>query len=260
MQQFDAINHKSSRLFVFLAGFFVANTMIAEFIGVKIFSLERSLGFQPLDMTIFGIDHLSFSLTCGVLLWPFVFVMTDIINEYYGIKGVRMLSLMTVGLITYAFLMFFIGINLAPADFWIGLKQDKGIANYNDAFGAVFGQGNNIILGSIVAFLIAQFLDVFIFHKIKEMTGERNIWLRATGSTIISQLVDSFVVLYIAFHLGAGLSMKWVLAVMTVNYIYKFLVALLMTPVIYAVHGIIERYLGDELATEMKQRAMGSGK
>jgi uncharacterized integral membrane protein (TIGR00697 family) len=256
MLKFDVINHKSSRLFILLAGFFVANTLIAELIGVKLFSLERTFGLAPANMTIFGESGLAFNLTCGVLLWPFVFVMTDIINEYYGPKGVRFLSLLTVGLISYAFLMFYMGMKVPPADFWIGMKADKGIANYNDAYIAVFGQGNNIILGSITAFLIGQFLDVWVFHKIKQWTGEKYIWLRSTGSTLVSQLVDSFVVLYIAFHLSAGMPMKWVWAIMTVNYIYKFIMAVLMTPLIYIVHGIIEKYLGHELAAELKQRAM----
>ena len=116
----------------------------------------------------------------------------------------------------------------------------------------------------MTAFLLAQLVDVIVFHKIKKVTGEKKIWLRATGSTIISQLIDSFVVLLIAFYfypmLVKGQGKPWpldqILAICVVNYIYKFLVAVLLTPVIYLVHGVIEKYLGHEKAAEMKQAAM----
>lgn len=257
-------------MYVGLGTFFVANALIAEFIGVKIFSLERTLGLQPLDLTLFGQTGLSFNLTAGVLLWPVVFIMTDIINEYFGKKGVRLLSYLAAGLISYAFLLFSIGIELTPADFWPTshispewtLEQQDSmkakVGNYDSAFGLVFGQGLWIIIGSLVAFLIGQFVDVVTFHRIKSFTGERWIWLRATGSTLISQFVDSFMVLFIAFYIGAGWNMKLVIAIGLVNYIYKFLIAIILTPVLYLVHGIIDRYLGDVLASSMKQEAMQS--
>jgi uncharacterized integral membrane protein (TIGR00697 family) len=124
------------------------------------------------------------------------------------------------------------------------------------AFSAIFGQGSWIIIGSLSAFIIGQIADVFVFHKIKKMTGERLIWLRATGSTLVSQLIDSFVVLFIAFYVGQGWSLKLVSAICVLNYIYKFMMAILMTPLIYLVHNRIEKYLGADLAGEMRQAAM----
>ena len=96
--------NKALILFLILGGFFIANALIAEFIGVKIFSLEQTLGFESMSLSLFGEDNLGFNLTAGVLLWPIVFIMTDIINEYYGQKGVKFLSYLTVGLIIYAFI------------------------------------------------------------------------------------------------------------------------------------------------------------
>lgn len=250
------VENKASRLFVFLGAFFVANALIAEFIGVKIFSLEKTLGIEALDISLFGIEHLSFNLTAGVLLWPFVFVLTDIINEYFGTKGVRMLSYIAAALISYAFVMFYFGIKIIPADFWVTTKTDSGIPDMNNAFAVVFGQGLWIIIGSLVAFLLGQLIDVTVFHWVKRITGEQYIWLRATGSTLVSQFIDSFVVLFIAFYIGAGWQLNLVFAIGIMNYIYKFAMALLMTPVIYAVHGIIEKFLGEELATKLKQEAM----
>lgn len=255
MQQ-NILENKATRLFVILGAFFVANALIAEFIGVKIFSLEKTLGLEALDISLFGIEHLSFNLTAGVLLWPFVFVLTDIINEYFGMKGVRMLSYIAAVLISYAFVMFYFGIKIMPADFWISTKTDEGVPDMNNAFAVVFGQGLWIIVGSLVAFLLGQLIDVTVFHWVKKITGEKYIWLRATGSTLVSQFIDSFVVLFIAFYIGAGWELKLVLAIGIMNYIYKFFMALAMTPVIYAVHAIIEKYLGDTLATQLKQQAM----
>ena len=255
------LKDKSTRLFLILAGFFVANAMIAEFIGVKIFSLEDTLGVPRANINLFG-SPFSFHLTAGVLLWPVVFIMTDIINEYYGPKGVRFLSLLTVSLIAYSFVMFNGAIGLKPSEYFtIG----HGIEKANDAYAGIFGQGLWIIIGSLVAFLVGQILDVLVFHRIKRVTGEKQIWLRATGSTLVSQLVDSFIVLFIAFYVGRRISadqgepwsLHQILVTGTGNYIYKFIAALVLTPVIYLVHGWIERYLGATLATKMRRSAMG---
>ena len=127
-----------------------------------------------------------------------------------------------------------------------------------NAFNAVFGQGMWIILGSIAAFMVSQIVDVTIFHKIKKITGEKKVWLRATGSTLISQLVDSFIVLFIAFYIGKGWSMQKVLAICLVNYAYKFTVAVILTPLIYLLENKIDNYLGKQLSHTMKQSAMGN--
>lgn len=247
---------KGTRLFIFLGGFFVCNALVAQLIGGKIFSLEKTMGITPFSIDVFGIENLSFELSAGVLLWPFVFVMTDVINEYFGIKGVRLLSWLTVGLIAYAFLMIYLSIQLTPADFWPTTKQEEGINDYNLAFSVVFSQGLWIIVGSLVAFLIGQLVDVIVFHRFKRWTGEKGVWLRATGSTVVSQFIDSFVVLFIAFYIGAGWDIKLVFAIGLVGYIYKFSMAVLATPVIYLFHFVIDRYLGEERAAEMKRQAM----
>ncbi len=247
-------------MFIILAGIFIANALIAEVIGVKIFSLEDTVNVPRANIKLFG-STFSFHLTAGVLLWPVVFVMTDIINEYYGPKGVKFLSYLAIGLISYSFLVYNAAIALSPSEYF---SIGNGINDPNAAFKGIFGQGLWIIIGSIVAFLIGQILDVFVFHKIKQATGEKSIWLRATGSTLISQLVDSFVVLFIAFYVGKRIqtgqgdpwSLNQVLVTGTGNYIYKFVIAIILTPVIYLVHAWIEKYLGATTAAEMKKAAM----
>ncbi len=267
MPKTDHIFRKETILFIVLAGFFVANALIAEFIGVKIFSMEGTLGLSQLNLHLFG-EARNFDLTAGVLLWPVIFVMTDIINDYYGVRGVRILSLLAAALISYGFLMFFLGIRLEPSGFWptshVLLDATPGeraeimgkVSDFDYAFRVVFGQGRWINAGSLIAILVGQVLDAYIFKAIKRATGDKRIWLRATGSTLISQFVDSFVVLFVAFYLSGKMTLSTVIGIGVVNYIFKFVVAVGLTPVLYLVHGAIERYLGQELAEKMRKNAV----
>jgi len=251
---------KSAFLFLVLGFFFLTNALLAEFIGVKIFSFEALLGIAPLDLNVLGVDHLSLNLTAGVVLWPFVFVMTDIINEYYGHRGVRLLSYLAAILILYTYGMVYLAISLPAADFWVTRAVAPGrTVDMNDAFGAIFGQGMWIIAGSLVAFLVGQLVDVTVFQWFRRRTGSGYIWLRATGSTLVSQAIDSFVVLFIAFYLSGQWSFQVVLAIALVNYMYKGVVALALTPLIYALHAVIDRYLGAEESARLQARAAGVG-
>lgn len=248
---------KESRLLLVLGAFFVANAILSEFIGVKIFSVENTLGLKKFDINLFGVPNLSFNMSAGVLTWPIIFIMTDIINEYFGVKQVRFLSVLTCILIGFAFLVVWLAMKLQPSDFWMMQKVDGQQINMLVAFDAIFGQGMWIIIGSITAFLIGQMVDVLVFHKIKKFTGERALWLRATGSTLVSQLIDSFVVIFIAFYLNPAYNWSWqmVAAIGLVGYTYKFIVAIAMTPILYFVHGIIDGYLGKDLAHRMIKMA-----
>ena len=236
---------RKNKLFLILGTFFLTNAIVAEFIGAKIFSLEATLGFNPANITLFGETN-SFNMTAGVILWPFVFIMTDIINEYFGKDGVRKLSYLTVIMLIYSFVMVRVAMGLNGADFWIGSGSNKGISDMSSAYNSVFGAGLMIIIGSLVAFLVGQMVDAFIFTKIKDKTNNKFIWLRATGSTVVSQFIDSYVVLIIAFYIGGTFSFKQVMAIGTINYIYKLTMSIVLLPLLYFVHGIIDRYLGKE--------------
>ncbi len=238
-----------------MTAFFVGNAIVAEFVGVKLFALEPTLGLPPFGWNLFG-QAGSLSFTAGVLIWPIVFIMTDVINEYFGRRGVRFISFAAAGMITYAFFFAYAAIHLVPADWWVGVNKAHGVPDMQAAYNSVFGQGLWTIGGSLTAFLVGQMIDVGIFHRIRERTGERWIWLRATASTAFSQLVDSFVVLYIAFVLGPQ---QWpvslFLAVGTVNYCYKMVMAVALSPLIYVARHYIERYLGPAEASRLKAEA-----
>jgi len=253
----NIIKDRPTRLFIILGGFFVANAIIAEMIGVKIFSLEDTLNIQKADFSLLNADHLSFSLSVGVIPWPVIFVITDIINEYYGVKGVRFLSVLTAVLIAFAFIVFYFAIHTSPdTSYWLSSNSAVGVPDMQAAFSAIFGQGMNIIVGSLTAFLVGQIADAFIFRKIKFLTGEKRIWMRATLSTLVSQMIDSFIVTYIAFYLFRGVSFGQCTAWAITAYTYKFVIAILFTPVVYLIHWMAERYLGKDLAAQMKESAM----
>ncbi|MBK6832157.1 MAG: queuosine precursor transporter [Flavobacteriales bacterium] len=248
---------KATRLFLVLGAFFVANALLAEMIGVKLFQLETALGLAKADFNLLGQEHLSFVLSVGVLPWPIVFIMTDVVNDYYGVRGVRFLTILTAALIAFAFIVMYIAIGIPPADFWVGMNNNAGVPDMQAAFAGVFGQGMNIILGSLTAFIVGQLVDAFVFRRIKRATGDKRIWLRATGSTVISQLIDSVVVTYVAFWIMRDdFSFARCTAMVITAYAYKLLVALLATPLVYVVHAGVERYLGKERAHAMREAAL----
>ncbi|MES2768161.1 MAG: queuosine precursor transporter [Bdellovibrionota bacterium] len=202
-------------IYFVLGGLFVTNALLGEIIGVKLISLGP------------------YTMTMGVIPWPVVFITTDLVNEYFGREGVKKLTYLTVGLILYAFLVIYLSM-LIPA---------AGISPVNDeVYNQVFGQSLWIIVGSITAFIVSQLIDVSVFWFFRGKTGGKMLWLRATGSTIISQLIDTFLVMGIAFWLPGKMTTEDYFNVSLTNYTYKILVALSITPIIYISHSLIDRY------------------
>ena len=248
---------KRTQLFLVLSGIFISNALLAELIGVKIFSGEALFGLPGAQLNILSYT-LDFNLTAGVVIWPIVFITTDIINEYFGKEGVKKVSILTVLLILYAFLVITIVTGLPPAQFWVELNsQDpKGNAfDINYAFNSIYRQGLGIIIGSVVAFLVSQFLDATVFHWLRRFTGSKKIWLRATGSTLVSQLIDSVVVLFIAFYAFGNWPLSQVMSVAAINYIYKFFIAIALTPLLYVAHYLIDAYLGEKQSEQLIEEA-----
>ncbi len=250
------LRDKALRLFLILGAFFITNALVAEFIGVKIFALEASLGLASWEFNLFG-ETGGLMFTAGAILWPIVFILTDIINEYFGTKGVKMLSYITIGLISYAFLMIFGAIHLVPPEWWVKAGVESGVPDMQAAFTQIFGQSNWIIVGSLIAFGVGQIVDALVFKQVRVKFGEKKIWLRATLSTLVSQFIDSFVVLYIAFVLGPQQwPMSRFFAVGTVNYGYKILMAILLIPLLYFFRMLINNYLGDKEANKLRKLAV----
>ncbi|MBG39366.1 MAG: hypothetical protein CL857_05515 [Cryomorphaceae bacterium] len=219
-------------LFVFLAGLFITNAVTAELISNKLIEI-------PIKFNLFGGEFGPFVTIVGILPWPVVFLLTDLLNEFYGYKAVRKLSWITAILIAYCFLIVGLSIEI-PAVNIPGSNLSDDIA-----YKKVFGQAQMVIVGSICAFLVSQLLDASLFSWIKSKTGDRYIWLRSTGSTLFSQLIDSCIVLYIGFVLPGSLSFVEFMRIAPTNYILKIIIAILLTPFIYLGHYLIRRYLID---------------
>ncbi|RYJ41283.1 queuosine precursor transporter [Flavobacterium beibuense] len=208
---------RKDTIYVILAGIFITNAVVAELIGGKLINIG------PYVMSI------------GILPWPVVFLTTDLINEYFGREGVKKLSYITAGLIAYCFIVLYFALMIPSA---------KGLPTVNDEqFNAVFGQSMWIIVGSITAFLVSQLIDITVFHFFKEKTGNKMIWLRTTGSTVISQLFDSFIVLGIAFWMTGKIDTPTYIASAFTGYFVKLVIAIALTPLIYAGHAWIRKYM-----------------
>ena len=206
---------KREIIYFVLGGLFITNALLGEIIGVKLITLGP------------------YTMTMGVIPWPVVFITTDLVNEYFGKEGVKRLTFLTMGLILYAFLVIYLSL-LIPA---------AGISPVGDeVYNQVFGQSLWIIVGSLTAFVVSQLIDVSVFWFFRGKTGNKMLWLRATGSTMISQLVDTFIVMGIAFWLPGKMTTEDYFNVSLTNYTYKVLVALGITPIIYICHGVIDRY------------------
>ena len=204
-----------------MAGIFITNAVTAELIGGKLIQIG------PFVMSI------------GILPWPVVFLTTDLINDYFGKEGVKKLSYITAALIAYSFILLFLAMTIPAA---------TGISPVDDEqFKAVFGQSMWIIVGSIIAFLFSQLIDVYVFSYFKKKTGNKKIWLRATGSTVVSQLFDSFIVLGIAFWLPGKINTETFVSSALTGYTFKLGTAVLLTPIIYLGHYWIQKYIKEDL-------------
>lgn len=211
---------KKDTVYVILAGIFITNAVVAELIGGKLIDVG------PTVMSI------------GILPWPVVFLTTDLINEYFGEKGVKRLSVITACLIAYCFFILYFAMKIPATEKVLGVTDSQ--------FGAVFGQSMWIIVGSITAFMVSQLIDVTIFHFVKNRTGKRMLWLRSTGSTVISQLFDSFIVLGIAFWLTGKISTEVYIASAFAGYFVKLAIAIGLTPLIYLSHSLIDKYIDEK--------------
>lgn len=226
---------RKTKLYTTLAAIFISALILAEITGSKLIQWQVTA-------------TLVFTMTMGVIPFPITFIVTDIVNEYYGRKGIRFITFLGMAMIALVLLILQIDMRIPAA----AISPVK-----DDAFNAVFSASTRIMVGSLLAYLIGQLVDIYVFHAIRERTGERYLWLRATGSTFVSQFIDSFVVLFVAFY--GQLATDQILSIGATNYIYKFGIAVLITPLLYLVHRVIDNYLGKETAHRMMEAAHRQG-
>jgi uncharacterized integral membrane protein (TIGR00697 family) len=241
--------NKRDNLYVVLFLILLANALLAEIIGPKLFSLNKTFEY------VFGNSFFSSEVTmsAGVLIWPVVFTVTDLVNHYFGRRGVMRITYTCLIFLVYAMAVLYASTAVPPSNTWLELNAfdlEGNPFNIDHAYTKINRQGINIIIGSLCAFFASQFSDAVIYHRVRNLKHINTISRRALLSTTISQMIDSFVVLTVAFYVLGNWTFATVISVGVVQYIYKFIVAVLLVPALILMHGMIERYLGNEAKLE----------
>ena len=248
-------NNKKNTLFLILTAIFLTNVIVAEIIGLKVIALYKIFSLPNQTIEFWKGFSLDLVIPVGVILWPIVFIVSDVMNEYFGQKGIKKASYLTSIMVLYTFVIINITTSLPASESWILFyKESTGKTDFdiNFAFNTIIGQSGVIMIASIVTFLVGQLLDALIFQKIKNITGEKHIWLRANGSTFFSQFIDSFMVITLAFYVYPKImgqkawDTDFLFSVGINNYIYKMLIGVALTPLLYLVHHFVDKYLGEK--------------
>lgn len=232
---------------------FVAFFVAANFLGAKLWEFTL-LGLRPRHL---GFQGESFVATAGILAFPLTFLLTDIVNEYFGKRVVR----------TFTWLAIVVNLILQPivlaavaaptVSFTPGVTSEQAHGAYALAFGTTW----TITIASLAAFAVGQLVDVSVFSWLRRRTGGKAIWLRAQGSTVVSQMLDTLIVIYLAFYVLPGLagdahmSAGEAGSIALTNYVYKFSIAVVMTPLLYVARALVVRWLGPGEAERLAQAA-----
>lgn len=231
---------RPQKLFVICTAVFLTALVVAEATASKFFTAFT----LPVTISIFGVEFDTVIMTAGVIAFPITFIVTDLLNEYYGKTGIRFVTFVGMAMIIFEFILLQIAMEVPTAS----ISPVPA-----EAFDTVFGASGRVILGSLVAYLVGQLADITLFHWLRQLTDGRMLWLRATGSTFGSQFIDTLIVLTVAF--AGQIRFQEIIAITLFNYGYKFVIAVLITPIIYLFHWVMDRYLGHETAVEMIDQA-----
>lgn len=226
----------AQKVYLWLATLFIASLLIADIVGIKLFRI-------PLPFSIFGFDAVEH--TCGMLTFPITFLLTDLVNEYFGPRAARRLTFMGLAAASFAFVI----MNIAQAMPYLQAPFNVR----KEHFDAIFGSAKVMYVASLTAYVVGQLSDIALFGFLKRLTGNRYVWLRATGSTVISQFIDSFIVSYLAFSLGREIfadpanppaPISAIPSIAVTGYVLKFVLAIAITPLIYLCRWLVERQFG----------------
>ncbi len=211
------LDSRKQLVFQIMAGIFITSAIVAELISCK------------------SVPTFVSPIIAGIVPWPIVFLLTDVMNEYFGKKAVRKLSWITAGMIAFCFVLVVVAVEL---------PTDKNSYLSDAEFRKAFSGSLPIMVGSITAFLVSQLLDVQLFHFFNRLLNGKWIWVRSTGSTVISQLADGFIVLFIGFYLPGTFSLSQILEYWMMGYAFKLVIAVGLTPFIYVMHFLAKKILG----------------
>ncbi len=249
---------KRETLLLALCALFVGFFVTAELLGAKLWSFQL-FGIGPRDLGLGDADR--FVASAGILAFPLTFVLTDIINEYFGRRVVRVFTWLAIAVNVILQPVVQAAIRVPAVSFTAGVSAEE----IQSAYSRALGQTWTIVVASLVAFSIAQLIDAHVFTWLRHKTGGKMLWLRSQGSTAVSQIIDTLVVIFLAFVVIPGLldvehmapedaaqfvrmSAGDALNVSMTNYVYKFAIAVGITPLLYLVHAAVKGWLGKERA------------
>jgi len=209
-------------LFVTLVAIFMTCLVVGDLMGGKVTSIEA-----------FGRE---WPFSVGQLAFPVTFILTDILNEFYGRQVVRKVTFLAFAMVGLTFVLVYAA---GAMPWWSETLKPDWTGVTPNQFEVVFTQATRIQLSSMVAFLLANLVDISVFFVLKRATGNRMLWLRATGSTAVSQLIDTAVISALVW--GGKVTFDQYVTIVITSYLVKLTAAIVVTPVIYALHGLIER-------------------
>ena len=194
-------------------------------------------------LTSFELFGREWVFSVGQLAFPVTFILTDILNEFYGRKVVRRVTFLAFFMVGLTFSIIYLAAALPWAPFtlasdWTGVSPKE--------FEVVFTQATQIQLASMAAFLIGNLTDISVFHLLKRLTGSRMLWLRATGSTAVSQLIDTIVISALVW--GNKVTFDYYVTIVVTSYLIKLAAANVVTPIIYALHEMFVGWFGSRPA------------
>ena len=199
------------RLFLFLSGIFLTSLVVGNIIGTTKF-----------------VDIYGLVVPAGVLAYPFTFLATDLICELYGKK--RAQTLVWIGFFMNVFMLLLMSLGHL-------LPDASGVSGAASTFDRVYQFMVGNVIASMIAYLIAQTVDVHLFHFWKKLTKGKHLWLRNNASTTLSQLIDTIAILtilYLADNLGPDIkSVGALIRLIFASYLFKFFFALFDTPLFY---------------------------
>ncbi len=210
-------------MLMYLNALFVGLLILSNILGVKLFSVG------------------DFVLPAAVIVYVVTYLVTDVIGEVYGKETAK--KTVKAGFLTQIIAMIFIMIAITLPAAPIFEKQAE--------FATVLGGSFQVMLASLISYLVSQNTDVWIFHKLKAKHGNNKLWLRNNLSTMTSQLLDTTVFITIAFY---GLPWGAILGMIGTQYVFKFLVAVIDTPIAYLLVKIAKKekhstYTGAEVTS-----------
>ena len=234
------LRERRERVFLVLAGTFLCAMTMLNIIGIT-----RFIQLGPL------------SLAVGVLPYPLTFLCTDLISEIYGRARANFLVWVGLGLNLFIIAMMWLGNNLpagaerAPWEVLqlaeeVGTPSGATLSGTVELFELLYVCTSGAVMASMLAYIAAQFCDVQLFHFFKKLTNGKHLWLRNNFSTLISQMVDSFMVITVTFgavFLAGKTTVGALLVLMFSNYLFKMVVALLDTIPFYLLTGWLRRTL-----------------